>query len=472
MTDALLRQLLDNSVDLCTVLDRSGSIIFVNRALETRLGLPQAEIIGRPFCSMVHSDDVKSVRTLLERAFDSLDIPRRITFRIAPPDQESRILEASYWAVKDPDTGFRLLLSAHDATVRVEAQQQLKDREDQLERAQRIASLGSWELNLTNNELTASHQLYRLYGIEPRSSISFNELKKQFHPEDQESIDTTLRHAQQTMGSFRLQHRIIRTDGEERIIHVRGETELYGSDFIMYGTAQDVTDQIETENALRKSEARYRTLTAMLHKAEEEERARLAREVHDVLGQTTTALRLDTLWLKENGPQGDDAFQNRAQQAIELIEETIGIVRRISHDLRPAVLDHFGLVAAIEWMSERFEDRADIAFEVIDETNDRLDGMGADLATALFRIFQEAVTNIIRHAEASSVHVRVTCLEGVLTLEIKDDGKGLRQEDALHSSSLGLLNMKERALPWHGEVAIEGAPDEGTCVLVTIPYDC
>ena len=205
--------------------------------------------------------------------------------------------------------------------------------------------------------------------------------------------------------------------------------------------------------------------------AREEERARLARELHDELGQVLTSLKLEFMWLvdelRKNEPKPGIQLVNKLQALTGLIEISIQSVRQISSDLRPAVFDHLGLKEAIEWETTKFEARTGIrcrlAWALKNEPGDRTRQL------AMFRILQEALTNVARHAHAGAVRIGVRQRGRMLTLTIRDNGRGITKGELASVESIGLLGMSERARLLGGRVAVTGAPGRGTTVTVNVP---
>jgi signal transduction histidine kinase len=213
------------------------------------------------------------------------------------------------------------------------------------------------------------------------------------------------------------------------------------------------------------------SLALRLEHAREEERARVARELHDELGQVLTSLKLEFMWLvdqlRNNEPKPGIQLVNKLQSLIGLIEVSIQSVRQISGDLRPAVLDHLGLREAIQWAAARFEARTGIRCRLVwalkNEPPDRTRQL------AMFRILQEALTNVLRHAHAGAVRISVRERGRMLTLTIRDNGRGITNAELASVESIGLLGMTERARLLGGRVTIAGAKGRGTSVTVTIP---
>jgi PAS domain S-box-containing protein len=210
---------------------------------------------------------------------------------------------------------------------------------------------------------------------------------------------------------------------------------------------RDVTERVNAEDELKKSREQLRDLSTYLQSAREQERTSIAREVHDDLGQTLTALKMDLSWLNKKLPKGQDALVEKTNAMTDLIDSSIQSVQRISSELRPGLLDDLGLTAAIEWQSEEFENRSGIICEVNFDPEDIV--LDKNLATTIFRIFQETLTNVARHANASQVRVDL--------IQLSDP------------KAFGLIGMRERAFVWGGEVHIASVPKGGTTVEVSIP---
>jgi len=221
--------------------------------------------------------------------------------------------------------------------------------------------------------------------------------------------------------------------------------------------------RMEAERRVRDALAQVRTLAATAERSREAERTRIAREIHDELGQALTGVKMDLAWVRSRLPQ-DGAMQERFDAMGELLEDAVQIGRRISSDLRPGVLDDLGLVAALQWQAREFTKRTGIAV--------RIDAPGDvpvpdERATAAFRICQEALTNISRHSAATRVQVEVTEHDRALSVVIRDNGRGF--DGPAKAGSFGLLGMQERAEAWGGAVRVESTIGEGTTVTLDLP---
>jgi signal transduction histidine kinase len=229
---------------------------------------------------------------------------------------------------------------------------------------------------------------------------------------------------------------------------------------------QDITDRKQAKQALEDANDKLRRLYLNLQSMIEEERASIAREIHDELGQSMTAIKFTLAWINDKYSD-HKAISEKTSSTLSLIDSTIQSVKKICTELRPGLLDHLGLGAAIQWQAKEFQTRTGTLCEVSVE-DIKLD---KERATVLFRIFQEALTNVMRHANATKVTVRLKARGGEIKLDISDNGKGISQEEILKPDSFGLLGMRERVYPWNGSVDVSGSADTGTRITVTLKTD-
>ena len=229
---------------------------------------------------------------------------------------------------------------------------------------------------------------------------------------------------------------------------------------------RQISERMIVEERLKESEEKLRRLAAYLVSIREEERTHIAREIHDELGQVLTGLKMDVSWLAQRLDAKQKALHAKTQSMCGLIDSAIHTVRKIASGLRPEILDEMGLVAAINWQTKDFQKRTGIRCRVELPP----DGIKLDLerSTTTFRIFQEILTNVARHAHASRVDVKFGLTDDHMTLEVADNGVGI-PEAKLNGKSLGLLGIQERALHFNGDVTIHGAAGQGTRVTVSIP---
>ena len=233
--------------------------------------------------------------------------------------------------------------------------------------------------------------------------------------------------------------------------------------------SRDITKQQEVEAKLRESHEQLRNLSASLRIAREEERTQIAREIHDELGQSLTALKMDLAWLNKRLGTDQAALSMKISAMNDLVDDSIRTVQTVSTGLRPSVLDDFGIAAAIEWQTAEFKQRTGVRCRTRLTYDDP--SLNGDIATTIFRVFQEALTNIARHSEATGISVALNKRRDSLALTVRDNGRGITREQIISPESVGLIGMRERARSCGGEVRIVGREGKGTEVQLIVPLD-
>jgi len=233
-----------------------------------------------------------------------------------------------------------------------------------------------------------------------------------------------------------------------------------------FALVTDITERKRAEEELMSSREKFRNLADHLQSVREEERTSIAREIHDELAQTLTALKMDISWLGKKLPKDRKPLLEKTKAMTKLTDMAIKTVKKISTELRPGFLDDLGLVAAIEWQAEEFQHRTGIRCEITVDPKEII--LDRDRSTTIFRIFQETLTNVARHAHATRVAVSLKEKDGTLELTVIDNGKGITKKQISGPQSFGLMGIRERVHPWGGEVNIKGSPGEGTTVIVNI----
>ncbi len=580
---ARYERMINHSQDVLTVLDAAGIIQFESPSLTTVLGWKPEDLLGKSFSDHVHEEDRGRLLAKLAEYGRSEGVRVTVEYRFRHADGSWRILESRATTMRTASGVMEVIVSSRDVTHFRTAMSEIKHREDQLSEAQRIGHIGSWRWDVGTERLDWSAEHCRMYGFEPGSPVSYHRFQDAVHPDDRDAVRNAIAHCMDTHEPLDMNHRIVRPNGEERMIHLRGEVVLDGSRHAvaMFGTSHDVTEAERSKAAARLTQNRFRELfklspdailladrngvifdandaatrllgpgagdsrfslagkrlhgllasdfrpdgpdglerhafpvgrvDVLLHdgsvhpvtahvntiaepdgdiqivylrdEAErlrheallrdlsrhqgdvlEAERTRISREVHDVLGQELTALKIDVAWVVRHFGEGDAL--DRLGDIDARLSSTLETARRIAHELRPGILDDFGLAAAIEWQARQFGKRSGLMVRLgAMETRQLPDG----LTTAVFRIFQELLTNIARHAKADTIDISLTCPGENLVLIVKDDGVGIREADDRSGGSLGLLGMRERIAPWNGRLTVHSAPGHGTTVEVLVP---
>ncbi|THU38172.1 PAS domain S-box protein [Niastella caeni] len=252
-------------------------------------------------------------------------------------------------------------------------------------------------------------------------------------------------------------------DGSVKII----EFFMSMGDKNVYIVANDISGKVKAEQELKQSHRQLRELSSHLENIREEERKHISREIHDELGQQLTLLKLDLLQMSKKLPPEEQEVKAQLEQADQLLAETMRSVRKIATQLRPSILDNLGLVSALEWQSREFE--KNFGIRCIFESLLPEPQFTTNQSNALFRIYQEALTNVARHAGATQVDAVLSQEKNRIVLEIRDNGKGFRMENMTGKKTLGLKGMHERALMIDGDFRLESRPGEGTYIQVSTP---
>ncbi|MFT4433489.1 response regulator [Caballeronia sp. 15715] len=386
---------------------------------------------------------------------------------------------STFWAmltarVASFDDSPAIYVGLNDVTARKLAEGKLRASEASLANAQRLARLGDWEWDTKAGVIHWSDEMYRILGLAPQfSRPDYRTFLATVHREDRALVRHAVRALLDERQPCGLDCRVKGADGVARIVQFQAEVmpgagvdvDAAMQPLKLVGTIQDITERKSIEHALLESREQLRELSAYMEAIREEERKRIAMEIHDELGQLLTALKMDVSLLKMRLAHDADAGR-KADDMRELVEKMIWMVRNVASHLRPAALD-FGIVSALEWLVEDFGRRKGLSCQLW--INGREPVLDDAHATAVFRIVQASLTNVARHAGASRVDVTLTNTETTLDLYVSDDGCGFDPAAARKGYSYGLLGMSERARLIGGSLRIDSSPETGTVVSIHVP---
>ena len=445
---------------------------FVGGYLSEHFGIHPDTVLGRSgdWRDYAHQEDLPRLSGSYAKLWQHGHLETE--FRLRSGNGEYRWVQNELRIVRDdqgePHEVVGYLL---DIGRRKAAEQALREREAGLAHAQSIANLGSWESNFQTGAETWSDEVYRIFGFAPRTFVPTMEgFLERVHPDDAGRVRRRLRDVIDRETGFDLEFRTVRPSGEERYLRARGEIrrDEDGRAASLAGTLLDFTERKQVELSLERSSATLRELAAHLQSVREEERSAVAREIHDEMGQVLTALKIDLVRLRSRlKDRKDAAATDLVASMLRSVDDAISTVQRIMAELRPSVLDDLGLIAAIEWQTRQFESRTGIACEL--DLPEATLHLSQRARTALFRILQESLTNVARHANASRVRVSLIYDPDWTTLSVDDNGRGISPLDLEDSRSFGLLGMRERAAVFGGTVEIRGEANAGTAVKVSLP---
>jgi len=447
------------------------AITFVGANLQDLFGIDPERVMGRSglWLDYAHTADVP----LLLEGKSELLAKGHVTreFRLRANGAGYSWAQIEVRLVRDeegrPLEGVGYLL---DISQRKEAEQILQEREASLAHAQAIAGLGSWETDLTTGDERWSDEVFRILGYAPRAFSPTQELMlRRIHPDDLDRVKQRLETAIAAEAGFNFDCRVVHSEGEERFVRARGEIlrDEKGKGARILGTLLDFTERKQTEISLERSRQMLRELAGHLQSVREEERTRIAREIHDEMGQALTALKIDLVRLRSRIGQPDAAVTGLLESMLQGVNATIEAVQQLMAQLRPSILDNLGLIPAIEWQADQFAERTGIRCAV--KVPKQEFGLSPEASTALFRILQESLTNVARHSGAAQVTITLARDNGWISLSIQDDGKGITTLEQESSRSFGLLGMRERAEVFGGQVTFYGKRGAGTRVQVCIP---
>jgi PAS domain S-box-containing protein len=471
-SEAFNRAILDSAMDGILALDAQGKVIEFNHAAERSFGFSRADALGQDVAELIFPAAMReSRRKELKEVLDHKEKPTlgsRLEIVAMRKDGTEFPVELTITRVSGAEPA-RFTAFIRDLTEQKHTQQQLLLSATALKTAANAILItdGSGSILWVNPAFTTLTG----YSLEEVSGKNPSLLKSGLHDSRfYEALWKKLVSGKTWHGEFTNR----RKDGslycgEQTITPVCSEA---GRTTHFVGIMNDVTERKRTEEETTRAREQLRALAARLQAAREEERIRISREMHDGMGEMLSGIEMNLAWMQTLIDEKNPRVQRQGMlEKIEVLHTlTHGAaerVRKLCTELRPSVLDDLGLVAALEWQVREFQARTKIRCEAKFDLEQL--AASAEQATAIFRIFQEILTNVARHAQASKVRVALRKSDSNILLEIKDNGKGIRPEDMAGTKSLGLLGMKERAGLLGGKMEIAGAPGKGTRVSVTIP---
>ena len=471
-TDILFGQLWEISADGMRLTDEEGNILLVNEAFCKTFNMQKDQLLGKPF-SVVYSypeqeSALKSyqrdlhkneIKTFFERentlwdgrkawfefsnSFLTLQDGQKITLSVIKEISQRKKSELE---LRESEYKFKMLFnSANDATFVTQLSPE-KTYGDFIE----VNEVACKKLGYAKEEFL---QLSPSAIISPKQISDFNINIEKLLTEGHIIYDTVYR----------------AKDKKLFPVEVNSHLFLFNEKLTVLSIARDITDRKQAEEKLRKSSKLLRELATHIQTVREEERTMIAREIHDELGQVLTVMKIQLSLLGNKLNPEQIALKEKIDSLTKLIDQSVESVQKISAKLRPTILDELGLNAAIEWQTEEFEKLTNIKCSLLLPKDDLK--LTSNKSTAIFRIFQEALTNIARHSGADKVTISLITNQNNLNLEITDNGKGISNEQIKDLKSLGIHGMEERALIFGGQVTLDGTSGKGTKVKVEIPIE-
>ena len=461
-SETMFRDLLENAPLGYQSLDKDGIIIYINKAWEDFFGYTKKEVVGTAFISLLPDDQKKH----FERCFSELIREKEIhdaEFEMAKKDGSLAIVSFDGKIGVDRQGNLRTHCTFHDVTQRRRTEQALKRSEEKYRTLFQVESDAVFLIDEeTADILDANASAVAMYGYTKKELLTLKAMDLSAEPEKTRKI---INSKSDTHIPLRY-HR--KKDGTVFPV------EIHARDYALFGkrinisTVRDITEKIHAENEIKKSQQQLRDLARHLQTVREEEKAMIAREVHDELGQVLSALKMDISWVRNKLPKHLRELYIKLQSIIDLTDQSIQTVKRISSELRPSLLDVLGLVPTMEWQAEQFQSRHNITCKL---SLDKRISPGVELSITLFRCLQEALTNVARHADADQVDVNFYRSNNDIILHIQDNGKGITDAQIKDPRSYGLIGMRERVDAFGGRFYIERKQPAGTSVKIIIPSE-
>jgi len=467
-SEARLVAFADHSQAVMFLKDREGRYRLVNEQFLQRFGLRRDQVIGRTDLELFPRD--QALRFAANDAeVLSLGAPLQFEESARYTEGERVSLVAKFPMPDAAGVVTGVGGVATDITELKRTEQALREQRTLFAEAQNLAGLGCWEWDAASGRVIWSDELYRIYGEErERFTPSYEGYLERVHPDDREQTRSTLARAVTDGRGFTFDERIVRPGGEVR--YLRSCVELVrdekGRSLKVLGACLDITEQKNSEAALRAAADNLQALTRRLVEVQEAERRRIARELHDRVGQNLSALNIN-LDLALGAATGASPLRRRIEDSVSLVDATLQAIENVMAELRPPLLDEYGLGAALSWYGEEFSRRTGIAVALRDGKDAAAD-LRPEAAVALFRIAQEALNNVAKHAGAKHVRVELACEAEEIVLRVADDGAGFDPAAAARSKRWGMKTMRERAEAAGGRLEVDGAPGEGTIVRASV----
>lgn len=464
---SVLEATLESTADGILVVNAQGRIIRFNKKFTELWGIPQEILVTGDDNKAIGFvlDQLKEPDKFLSKVKELYDQPQAVSFDILE-FKDGRVFErySQPQLIQQQSPG--RVWSFRDVTERKKAEEELFQSEQKYRLLFQNNPLPMWMVTIPGLDIIeVNNAAIEKYGYSREEFLKLN--TRQLRPaEDVEQYLKEVDKMDPDVSNTRT-WRHIKKDGTILQVETHIHQIIYEGRPVWLGLSHDVTEQYEAKELLQKSYEEIRQLASNLQSIREDERTNIAREIHDELGQQLTGLKMDIHWLSRKVKNADDEINEKMKESIDLINATITSVRKIATDLRPSILDDLGLLAALEWQGEEFEKRSGTKVKFINKAGDM--EVRPEVATAIFRIYQELLTNIARHANAGLVTALLDMEGNILRVSIKDDGVGFNTSTISNKKTLGLLGIKERTLLMGGTYEIKTEPGKGSETIISIP---
>ena len=453
------RTLIEQASDGFFISNEYGGLVDVNTSATTLTGYSRNELLSKRIQDIFYRDELAKVPLLI----DELMKGNVILEECSVTKKSGQVIDVEISSKRLPDGRYQAI--ARDITSRKRAEELVKSSELKYRLLFNQNPLPMWMISSIDRKFldvnTAAIAFYG-YSKEEFLRMTIMDIRP---PEESERLLKTEFNKTGISDAGIWTHR--KKNGTLINVNIITHDILYEGNHAKLVLANDVTDRLIAEDKLKKSHEEFRQLASHLENIRESERTHIAREIHDELGQQLTGLKMDISWIRKRLKTEDNEVVKKLNDTIQLVDTTVKTVRRIATELRPSILDDLGIIAAMEWHTEEFEKRFKIPSTF--RSNVQNINISSDFSTALFRIYQESLTNVVRHANATNVTSSLNVQGNKLVLNISDNGKGFNSNEIKNKKTLGLLGMKERTLLMGGTYEISSRDGKGTSVIIIVP---
>ncbi len=480
-----LAAIVQGSDDAIVTKDLNGIISSWNASAQRIFGYTEAEVLGKPITILIPPELQAEETTILSRLRAGERIDHFETVRLTK-DGSRVMISLTVSPVRDA-SGKIVAASkiARDVTRTKQIEQALRENEQRMRFCLDAASLGTWHWDINDGNLRWSENMERIHGQQPGSFYgNFEAFLDGIHSEDADTVKQAVQHALQGDGKYHAEYRQVKSDGSVAWMEVTGQV-IYDSSnrpASMMGVCWDISERKRSEKAIRDAreqleanvkartselnhaQERLRMLTGRLLRMQDDERRRIARELHDTAGQMLVALNLTLVPVEEELLKKDSELAKQITASLGLIEELSRELRTMSHLLHPPLLDEAGLLSAVRWYVEGFAERSKIEVDL--HLDSEVGRLSPELETAIFRIVQECLTNIHRHSGSKSASIVIARDPHGIRVEIRDQGHGMPMP--ISRAGVGIQGMRERVRQLGGQLEIESG-NHGTLVTALFP---
>ena len=451
-------------------LDENGCFLDMNPSWVEELGYSREEVLGQWFGDFLVPEYRDHFKQFFPR-FKAAGEIYGVEFEMLRKDGSTLFISFNGKIAYDKEGRFKQTHRVfQNITARKRVEETLEEKRFKLKEYFENLPLLAYNITLDGKINDINNVVLKRLGYDSKDELIGKSLiSTAYAPSSQEKAKRLLEKWERKKILKNEELQIITKQGEiiDVLLNVDTIYDSNGKPLYSLSTQLDITERKKSEEELVRSREELRNLADHLQSVREQERTTIAREIHDDLGQTLTGLKMDLSWLARKVPRDREELLEKIRAMSGLVSTTHKTVQRITTELRPGLLDDLGLAAAMEWQTEEFQSRTGISCKLTIDPEDIV--IDEKRSTALFRIFQESLTNISRHAGATRVTVSLKEKDGQIALRVRDNGKGITKEQISSNKSFGIMGIRERVHQFQGKVRISGSPGKGTTVVVEMP---